>query len=210
MNDAFALLDEPRRPWLDVASLQGRFLALSAALHPDRVHGAGESQRRAAQEEFAQLNGAYQTLRDTKLRVLHLLELELGHRPEDIQRVPPGTMELGLEVGALCREVDGYLARKGQAATPLLRAQRFAEGLEWTERLGQAQEQVNARRGAIEAELRSLNEVWLAAPAVGAEGRVQALPLDRLEQLYRALSYVARWAEQLDGRKVQLALEPLT
>ena len=31
------------------------------------------------------------------------------------------------------------------------------------------------------------------------------LPLDRLEQIYRALSYVGRWTEQIQERAVQLA-----
>ena len=40
MTDAFALLSEPRRPWLDAEALKARFLPLSAAVHPDRVHSA--------------------------------------------------------------------------------------------------------------------------------------------------------------------------
>jgi hypothetical protein len=32
------------------------------------------------------------------------------------------------------------------------------------------------------------------------------LPLERLEQLYRAMSYVARWTEQVQERIVQLAM----
>jgi len=36
MTDYFALLDEPRRPWLDVSSLKQKFLARSSEVHPDR------------------------------------------------------------------------------------------------------------------------------------------------------------------------------
>jgi hypothetical protein len=40
MNDCFALLNEPRRPWLDSEALKQRFVSLSAELHPDRTHSA--------------------------------------------------------------------------------------------------------------------------------------------------------------------------
>jgi TPR repeat protein len=40
MNYAFALLSEPRRPWLDAEPLKQRFLARSNEVHPDRVHSA--------------------------------------------------------------------------------------------------------------------------------------------------------------------------
>ena len=34
MTDAFALLDEPRRPWLDAGALKQKFLPISSAAHP--------------------------------------------------------------------------------------------------------------------------------------------------------------------------------
>ena len=34
MTDAFALLAEPRRLWLDADALKARFLPLSTAVHP--------------------------------------------------------------------------------------------------------------------------------------------------------------------------------
>ena len=37
MADYFALLDEPRRPWLDPEELKAKFHALTATVHPDRV-----------------------------------------------------------------------------------------------------------------------------------------------------------------------------
>ena len=36
MTDCFALLGEPRCPWLDAEALKSRFLVLSAEAHPDR------------------------------------------------------------------------------------------------------------------------------------------------------------------------------
>src|SRR5215472_9636832 len=76
MVDYFALLDEPRRPWLDAEPLKEKFLALSATVHPDRVHNLSETERAAAQERYTELNAAYQCLREPKERLHHLLELE--------------------------------------------------------------------------------------------------------------------------------------
>ncbi len=81
MTDYFALLDEPRRPWLEPDSLKARFLALSAQVHPDRLHNAPEAQKQAANEQYAELNSAYRCLREPKERLQHLLELELRSKP---------------------------------------------------------------------------------------------------------------------------------
>ncbi len=205
MTDAFALLEEPRRPWLDLEALKTRFLRRSSELHPDRFHAAPEEEKTRAARRFAELNTAYQCLVEPRDRLLHLLELEAGSKPENVQRIPPGTMDLFLEVGQTCREADAFLARRAGVTSPLLRAQMFQEGLEWTERLNGLQGKVNARGDALNAELQTMNAAWAAAPAVGAPGRAAALPLERLEQLYRLLSYVSRWTEQLQERVVQLA-----
>ena len=42
MTDYFALLNEPRRPWLDADLLKQTFLTLSAGAHPDKIHSANE------------------------------------------------------------------------------------------------------------------------------------------------------------------------
>ena len=75
MTDYFAFFNEPRRPWLDAESLKQKFLALSATVHPDRVHNLGEVERAAAQERYTELNTAYNWLREPKERLQHLLQL---------------------------------------------------------------------------------------------------------------------------------------
>ena len=205
MNDHFAELAEPRRPWIDPDTLKARFMGLSAAHHPDRHHVSGPAERQAADRRYAELNTAYQALRDTRARLLHLLELESGGRPRDIQRIPPGTMDLFVEIGQCCRDADAFLAERRGVTSPMLRVRMFQQGLEWTNRLQELQGRVRSRGDAIEQDLRALNAAWEAAPPPGDGGRRAALPLDRLEDLYRALSYVARWTEQIQERLVQLA-----
>lgn len=205
MTDYFSLLGEPRRPWLDAETLKAKFLERSATAHPDRFHGASEAERDAAGQQYAEFNAAYQCLREPRWRLLHLLELELGAKPKDIQRLPPGTMDLFVEVGQVCRDVDGFLERRRTVTSPMLQVRLFAQGMEWTEKLQALQAKVSARVAQLDEELRGMNPSWDGATTSDGETRRSALPLSRLEEVYRILSYAARWTEQLQERVVQLS-----
>jgi len=209
MQDSFFLLNEPRRPWLDAEALKQKFLPLSSAVHPDRTHDAPEAEKQKTHERYAELNTAYNTLREPRDRLLHLLELEQGAKPADIQRIPPGTMDLFVEVGQLCRDADTFLAERRNVTSPLLKVQMFERGLEWTDKLQALQQRINAKRDELSAELQSMNAVWESAPAIGSPQRAAALPLERLEQIYRVFSYIARWSEQIQERTVQLATDSI-
>lgn len=206
MTDDFALLEQPRLPWLDPEALKRQFLSLSTPVHPDRIHGAPESEKVEANRRYAALNAAYNRLREPKDRLLHLLELESGTKPRDVQRIPPGTMDLFVEVGQTCRDVDAFLEEKAAATSPMVKVQLFERGIDWTDRLNVLQQTINARRDQLFAELRELNGEFAAAPPVGDAARPGVLPLERLEQIYRTVSYVARWTGQIQERMVQLSL----
>jgi DnaJ-domain-containing protein 1 len=205
MIDCFELLQEPRRPWIDADALKSRFLELSAAAHPDRVHGGTESERAQANARSAELNAAYNTLRETRDRLFHLLELERGAPSRDIQRIPAGTMDLFVEIGQCCRDVDSFLATTPNSESPMLKLQRMRKALEWSDRLMTLQRQVHARREAVEATLRTLNPAWESAPPPPSPDRKNHLPLESLEEAARAISYVSRWTSQLQERLGQLA-----
>src|SRR5688572_6125466 len=115
VSDHFALLNEPRRPWLEPETLKGKFLALSAEAHPDRVHQASESDKLASNQRYTELNAAYNCLREPRDRLRHLLELELGQKPSDLTNVPNDLMDLFFSVAKLLREVDAFVAEKGRA-----------------------------------------------------------------------------------------------
>ena len=115
-------------------------------------------------------------------------------------------MDLFVEVGQACRDTDEFLKQKSTSDSPMVKLRLMQEGLDWLDRLQALQGRVNAKRDELTAELRQMNGVWEAAPAIGIPDRVNALPLERLEQVYRAMSYVARWTEQIQERVVQLAL----
>ena len=205
MTDYFALLEEPRLPWLDPDRLKSKFISLSSGVHPDRVHGASDEEKREANQRYAQLNAAYNTLREPKDRLLHLLELELETRPKDVQRIPAGTMDLFVQVGQICRDTDSFLSQKSDATSPVMKVQRFEEGMKWMDKLNEVQRLVNEKRDALTVELQAMNPIFESAPARGASSRREGLPLERLEQLYRAFSYVSRWTSQVQERSVQLS-----
>ena len=195
MTDNFVLLDEPRRPWIDGESLKKKFLALSSQVHPDRVHQSLPGERNTADARYAELNTAYNCLREPKDRLRHLLELELGKKPDDIQNIPPDLMDFAFAIGRACKDADGLLAEKTNVTSSVLKVQFFERGQERVDQLNGLQRKINDQRGALLAELQTMNPAW----------ETKDKPLKRLEEIYRLLGYFARWSEQLQERVVQLS-----
>jgi len=201
MTDNFALLNEPRRPWLEPDLLKQKFLALSANVHPDKIHSASEAEKSAAAKQFAELNAAYNCLAEPKLRLLHLIELEIGAKPKDIQQIPPALADLFAEIAAVCHKVDEFLTEKGKVTSPLLQVQLFERAQEWIEKLNSLQKKLNELREKLTGELKSLDAVWTANDAV-----THKMLLPQLEALYRLFGYFNRWNGQIQERRVQLTL----
>jgi len=201
MTDYFALLDEPRRPWLEPEALKAKFLKLAAVAHPDKQHGLGEAEKSPANRRYAELNAAYQCLAEPKSRLRHLLELELGAKPKDVQQIPPALADLFAEVATTCRNADVFLAEKDKATSPLLQVQLFERAQEWMERLNGLQRKLNESREKLTDELKSLDGKWNAADAA-ARGDI----LPKLEELYRLFGYFNRWNGQIQERVVRLSL----
>ena len=199
--DYFALLDEPRRPWLDADSLKQKFLTRSASLHPDKVLSTDESEKSDASKKFAELNAAYNCLIAPKTRLLHLLELELGAKPKDIQQIPGGLADLFAEVATMCRQADQFLGEKSQATSPLLQVQFFERAQEWIEKLNSLQKKLRDFSEQLLAELKLLDTKWMAGDL---QNRGELL--NELEKLYRLFSYFNRWNGQIQERIVQLSL----
>jgi curved DNA-binding protein CbpA len=194
--DYFALLAEPRRPWLDAEALKVKFHTLSAAVHPDRVHQAAAAEKLAAQQHYTDLNAAYQCLREPRSRIRHLLELELGAKPSDLTEIPEDLMELFFAVGKLVREADVLVAEKHAATSPLLQVAVFERGQQTVEQLQELQQQLAARRDLLLVQLRSVDVGWESAPP---------RPTAELLTLWRWLSFYDRWSGQLHERVAQLS-----
>ena len=203
MRDCFALLKEPRRPWLEPELLKQKFLTLSSAGHPDRVHQGTESEKRAAQEQYAELNSAYQCLRNDKDRLAHFLELEAGAKPHPLQSVPAELMELSFEISRACREADALVAEKAHVGSPLLQVAFFERTQLMTEQLLARQARIRSWQDQLREELQNLDRQWSEAKAAGAVP--PPMLFQRLEALCRLFGFIARWTAQLQERLTQLS-----
>jgi len=87
-SDLFAVLGLGRQLVLDGAELEGRYHALSRALHPDRHQTADPRARELSEAASAVLNRAYRTLRDPVARGRYWLELHGNALHVDNKEVP--------------------------------------------------------------------------------------------------------------------------
>ena len=92
------------------------------------------------------MNQAYHHLRNPKERLQHLLELETGTKPQQVQQVPTDLMEFFFQVGQLFKQTDSFLVEKAKTSSPLLQVQLFETAQDWTEKLNALQQQLNARQ----------------------------------------------------------------
>lgn len=78
ITDYFQLFNLPRGFDIDVAALPPRYLELQRQFHPDRVAAEAADVQRVAMQKAADINAAFNVLKDPVLRARHLLELA-GH-----------------------------------------------------------------------------------------------------------------------------------
>jgi hypothetical protein len=129
----------------------------------------------------------------------HLLELELGGKPRDLQQIPSDLAALFMDVTSRCKQVDAFLKEKAKASSPLLRAQLFVRGQEWSDKLTAMQRKINEHHDALQARLESLDAQWMS----NASSRRELLP--QLEEIWRLFVFFTRWTGQLQERLAQIA-----
>jgi DnaJ-domain-containing protein 1 len=203
MQDFFAVMGEPRRPWLDPEALKAKFHELSAKAHPDHAHRGSDAQKKDAQEQFTLLNAAYNCLRQHRDRLQHLLELEFGTRPRQIEEVPPELTDLFMKVASVCRAADALIRRKPASDSPLLQLQHFESAQAQIGLLHEIQHELRSR---VEAELekcRQLDSEW-TRNAQRATAQPDALK-EELARLYGLLGYYNKWTGQAQERAIQLS-----
>jgi molecular chaperone HscB len=79
----FELFDLPSTFDLDAADLASRYRELQRRFHPDRFASASEPERRLSLQLTAQVNAAFQTLKDPVARARYLLALQGVDTGED-------------------------------------------------------------------------------------------------------------------------------
>lgn len=105
---------------LDAALLRRRYLNLVRAIHPDRFPAAAAEVARLSERVSAQVNRAFQTLRDPVLRAEYLLEM-FGGRPSAEDRQVP--VEVLSDALALRERIERARADDDGAALDRLRGQ---------------------------------------------------------------------------------------
>jgi DnaJ-domain-containing protein 1 len=193
MLDYFRLFDEPRRPWIDPASLKQKFHSLSVLHHPDR----SSSDSTGASVEYADLNAAYNCLRNTPQRLAHLLELETGVKPRSVQSIPGDLMDWAFEAGALLRETDQFLAEKARNGSPMVAVQHFEKGMQFTDRLAAMQTRIQQALGPLDDRLREMNAIL---------NQASPFPIDELAEIYQRCAFLNRWSQQIQVRISNLAM----
>lgn len=189
MIDYFALLDQPQQPSLEMDSLTSAYHAKARETHPD----AG----RENPDTFATLNEAFQTLRDPRRRLHHLLTLH-GHPPDaERQNLPQPLADLFPEIMATIQTADGVLNSLKTATTALARSLQQRALLEVVARIAAARRQLSELYDAALEELEISSAGWRANPAQ---------QIEPLTQLYFRLTYLGRWLAQLEDRNTELSL----
>jgi len=194
ISNPFALFDLEPGPLVDLAALKERFTRATAESHPDKFAHAPEDERSAADSRYASLNKAYQTLIDPRARLLALYELTKGEKPRDVQRIPPGTMDLFKVVGETCRELDTFLARKAATTGRLERAGLMTEELALQDSLEAVKTELGKFSESVDSEIAALDARWRSGDK----------DINALETVYRKSSYIARWQQQLEEREIAL------
>jgi curved DNA-binding protein CbpA len=188
MTDYFALLDQLRTPWLDLAALKEVFHRKTLEQHPDS--------NRAAAGDFAKLNEAYQVLQDPKRRLHHLLELQGAPADSTNQIVPQEMQELFLEIGAVNQRTTELLEKIRAASNPLSRSLLKGDVVAAQKEVASLRDKVRQLTDAANERLRQMNRGWLTNSA----GQIA----DTFA-LYLRFSYLGRWSAQLDELAFQLS-----
>lgn len=193
-SNPFAFFNLEPGPAIDLGALKERFARATSEWHPDKFAQAPEAERTAAETRYAELNRAYQTLIDPRQRLLDLYESTMGEKPRDVQRIPPGTMDLFIEVGQTCQNLDQFLERKRGAGGALERAALMSEELTLQDTLATLRGKLEQLGATLENDLATLDARW----------RTGEKDLHALEMIYRKYSYLARWQQQLEEREIAL------
>lgn len=194
MTDYFALLDQARQPWLDPEGLKEIFHAKTLRSHPDAQSSGDGSDSSAA--AFAELNEAYQVLRDPKRRLHHFLALASELPTGQSSAIAPGLLEIFSAIAALTPRVEALLQDSGNASNALSRALIQSNATEVQQEVTATLDDVRQRYQKAETQLRRLN-----APNETASADYFA----ELRALYLRLSYLTRWQAELEEKHLRLS-----
>src|SRR6266403_537809 len=149
--DYFVIFGLPRKLWIEMSSLEQKFLQMSWKLHPDNFVNAPEQERELSLKRSSELTDAYRTLRDPVSRVEYLLGIEGARKEgEHKQQAPPELLEEVFELNESLDELREAKASGGDLAA--LKASLEAARDNFQENLGE-----------VDAQLQEAGREWDAA-----------------------------------------------
>lgn len=150
-EDHFRLFGLPRQYAIDPADLHRRFLSISRNIHPDLFGAQTAEMRNLSLRLSAQINEAYQTLKDPLLRAEYLLE-SAGGRSSATDKSAPG--ELLAEVMMLREDIEGAKAVNDKDTLAALRARIVSRRTATQAKITALCEQLDEQSEKVQTELR--------------------------------------------------------
>ena len=177
-SDHFSLFALPRKLWIEMSTLEKKFLELSWKLHPDKFVNASPEEQETSLKRSSELNDAYRVLRDPVTRVEYLLEIEgMRKEGEHKQQAPP---ELLVEVFELNESLDELREAKTSGSDlASLKSRLESEERSFQEKLRE-----------VDAQLQETAKQWDAAIDVKAGDNDRKAIMVRLNELLNRRSYI--------------------
>jgi molecular chaperone HscB len=177
-SDYFAMLELPRKLWIEMGSLEQKFLQLSWKLHPDNFVKASEEEREISLKRSSELNDAYRTLRDPVTRVEYLLSIE-GTRKEGEhkQQAPPELLEEVFELNESLDELREAKDSGGDTAS-------------LKHRLEAAQKSFEEKLKEVDGQLQTAAKDWDKAVDAQADEASRKTAMGKLNELLNRRSYI--------------------
>jgi curved DNA-binding protein CbpA len=180
MTDHFALLGQPRRPWLEEAALKDAFHRATVQQHPDVAGGSGAA--------AAAVNAAYAVLRDPATRLRHLLELEWPESAAAPAAIAPELAELFGKIAALQQAGAALKKKAASAQSPLSHALLAGEKAGYRRDLETALATLAGAEASASEQLRAFDVVW---------DQGDHATRDELAAVQQRFAFLAKWQAQL-------------
>ena len=177
-GDYFSLFGLPRKLWIEMSTLEKKFLELSWKLHPDKFVNASPADQELSLKGSSELNDAYRVLRDPVARVEYLLELEgMRKEGEHKQQAPPELLEEVFELNESLDELREAKASGGDLGS-------------LKQRLESAEKNFQKKLSEVDAQLQETAQQWDAALDANASDADRKGILVRLNELLNRRSYI--------------------
>ena len=177
-GDHFSLFGLPRKLWIEMSTLEKKFLELSWKLHPDKFVNASAQEQELSLKSSSELNDAYRALRDPVARVEYLLELEgMRKEGEHKQQAPPELLEEVFELNESLDELRDAKASGGDLTS--LKSRLETEEKNFQEKLNE-----------VDAQLQDTAKQWDSAIDANASDNDRKAIMLRLNELLNRRSYI--------------------